>query len=105
MAETILSLAGENSWTINLSRTTKKHIHWVTAVLGTVLAATGTGMIIYSRKKHFNSLHGKLGNASINNENNCFWDRKVNVCYLILMCLFVYECRRGIYCACTISNQ
>lgn len=65
MAETILSLAGENSWTSSLSRTTKKHVHWITAVIGTILAATGTAMIIDSRKKHFGSVHGKLGNSHI----------------------------------------
>ncbi|XP_077287188.1 transmembrane reductase CYB561D2-like [Arctopsyche grandis] len=61
MAETIIALAGENSWTYGLKRSTKKIIHWAMAIIGSCLSIAGTSIIIYSRNKHFSSTHGILG--------------------------------------------
>lgn len=61
MAEAVLALYSENSWTKLNARRSKNHIHWIVQALGSGLAIAGTVVYYIERRRHFGSLHSKLG--------------------------------------------
>ncbi|KAM3956382.1 transmembrane reductase CYB561D2-like [Aphomia sociella] len=61
MAEAILSLSPDNSWTASYRAIDKKRAHWILQILGSALAITGSFIKILDKTVHWNTLHGQFG--------------------------------------------
>lgn len=65
MAEAILTLYSSNGWSFFHSPNTKKTLHWVLQVVGSVMAIAGTVILYPKRTKHFLSIHSITGLVSM----------------------------------------
>lgn len=65
MAEAILTLYSSNSWSFFHSTKTKRTLHWVIQVIGSICAISGTVILYPTRRKHFYSIHGITGLVSL----------------------------------------
>ncbi|XP_059061857.1 uncharacterized protein LOC131854732 [Achroia grisella] len=61
MAEAILCLSPDNSWTASYRVIDKRRAHWILQIVGSVLAITGSFLKFADKTTHWNSLHGKFG--------------------------------------------
>ncbi|XP_052750349.1 uncharacterized protein LOC113521761 isoform X2 [Galleria mellonella] len=60
MAEAILCLSPDNSWTASYRVIDKKRAHWILQIVGSALAITGSFIKFANKTSHWNSLHGKF---------------------------------------------
>lgn len=65
MSEAILTLYSSNCWSFFHSPKTKRNLHWIIQVFGSIFAIAGTGLLYPTRRKHFYTYHGITGIVSI----------------------------------------
>lgn len=65
MTESILSFYTENSWSVIHASKTKRTIHWVLQVIGSIFAIIGTWVLYVGRRRHFSTLHSITGKESV----------------------------------------
>uniref|UniRef100_A0A6V7M6Y7 ascorbate ferrireductase (transmembrane) n=1 Tax=Bracon brevicornis TaxID=1563983 RepID=A0A6V7M6Y7_9HYME len=66
MSEGLMVLTSENVWSCQLkSYKTRSHVHWCLQMLGAALSIAGTFVLYVTKKRHFRSIHGILGMASV----------------------------------------
>lgn len=65
MAESILVIYSTNSWSFFHSSKTKRTIHWMIQVVGSIFAIAGTVILYLPRKRHFATIHSVTGLISL----------------------------------------
>ncbi|XP_015602840.1 cytochrome b561 domain-containing protein 2 [Cephus cinctus] len=65
MAEATVILAGENVWTICLTRRGNSHLHWILQLIGAASIIYGVYVVYDVKRVHFNSQHGITGLTSV----------------------------------------
>lgn len=65
MSEAILTLYSTNGWSFFHSPETKRTVHWVLQVIGSLMAIIGTIVLYPKRSKHFFSVHAVTGLISL----------------------------------------
>lgn len=65
MAEAILTLYSSNCWSFFHTPKTKRSIHWIMQVVGSLMAIVGTTILYPQRTIHFKSIHAITGLISI----------------------------------------
>lgn len=84
MAESLLSLYKQNSWSGLHQRRTKNHLHWILQVLGCAFAFAGMWILYDARGIRIRSTHAKLGYGSniliiigVINGSSALWAREL----------------------------
>ncbi|XP_037961853.2 uncharacterized protein LOC119690288 isoform X1 [Plutella xylostella] len=78
MCQGVLVMSAKNSWSYFLSDTHNKYFHGVFHLLGFVLAAAGTALVVIDQSAKFASVHGLLGIIAL---------------VLRISCIFCFELR------------
>lgn len=65
MAEAILALYSNNCWSFFNSSRTKRNLHWIIQVIGSIMAIVGTVILMPGRLSHFKTIHGITGLVSL----------------------------------------
>ncbi|XP_013197247.1 uncharacterized protein LOC106140231 [Amyelois transitella] len=60
IAESILSLSPDNSWSSSLKFTQKRQAHWILQIVGSGFAITGSFIKILNQSSHWKTLHAKF---------------------------------------------
>lgn len=61
MAEAILTLYASNGWSFFHSPRTKRNIHWIIQIIGSIMSIVGTLILYPKRTTHFNTIHSVTG--------------------------------------------
>ncbi|CAG9123816.1 unnamed protein product [Plutella xylostella] len=85
MCQGVLVMSAKNSWSYFLSDTHSKYFHGVFHLLGFVLAAAGTALVVIDQSAKFASVHGLLGIIALVLRISCIFCFELRAYYVVLM--------------------